>query len=98
MSSAPGLTASDWLAAYPPPRSLTLDQEAARIYQRAYFIGEQVEDKTDPPITFTGLAAALLEGEDDTSKWFADVATRLGPRRADVLASKDIAPVHLATA
>ncbi len=96
MSSAPGMTASDWLSQYPPPRSLTLDQEAARVYQRAYYIGDRVEDKTDPPITFTTLAAALLEGEDDTSKWFADVARRLGPRKDAVFANKNISPAILA--
>lgn len=95
MSSAPGLTASDWLSQYPPPRSLTLDQEAARIYQRAYYIGDRVEKKTDPPITFTTLAAALLEGEDDTSRWFASVASRLGPRKDAVFANKEISSAIL---
>ncbi len=104
MSSAPGVTASDWLSAYPPPRSLTLDQEALRIYQLAYYIGEwieenrrrsvgigaQVEEKREPPISFTALAAALLEGEDDTSKWFADRAETLGPNRDSIISSKDI--------
>ena len=98
MSSAPGVTASDWLAAYPPPRSLTLDQEALRVYQLAYYIGEQVEVNTDPPISFTTLAAALLEGEDDTSKWFAEKAATLGPGRSAVLGSKKITDAVLAAA
>ena len=91
MSSAPGVTASD-LASYPPPRSLTLDQEALRVYQRAYYIGVQLDEENpqrkpdaskpkEPPISFTTLAVALLEGEDDTSQWFARTAGRLGPNR-----------------
>ena len=44
MSSAPGVTASDWLSPYPPPRSLTLDQEALGVYQCAYYLGVHVED------------------------------------------------------
>lgn len=89
MSSTPGVTASDWLSAYPPPRSLTLDQEALRVYQLAYYIGDRIEKKADPPISFTTLAAALLEGEDDTSKWFAGegadarTQTGLGPQREE---------------
>lgn len=93
MSSAPGVTASDWLAQYPPWRSLTLDQEALRIYERAYYIGAIVEKDTRPPvppISFTTLAAALLTGEDDTSRWFAQKATELGPSLDAVLADKKI--------
>jgi hypothetical protein len=53
MSSAPNVTASDWLASYPPPRSLTLDPEAQRVYARAYHLGALVEKESDPPISFT---------------------------------------------
>jgi hypothetical protein len=90
MASATGVTASDWLAAYPPPRSLTLDQEALAAYQHAYYIGERVESPQDPPISFTVLAAALLVGADDTSKWFAEQAKRIGPDREMVFAEKQI--------
>lgn len=90
MSSAPGVTASDWLARYPPPRSLTLDQEALRIYELAYYIGAQVEKEADPYISFTSVAAALLIGEDDTSRWFAKMAQTLGPLRNLVFDTKNI--------
>lgn len=88
MSSAPVVAASDWLASYPPPRSLTLDQEALRVYERAYYIGVQLEETIDPPISFTTLAAALLVGEDETSRWFAQRAEELGPKREAVFAEK----------
>lgn len=88
MSSAPGVTASDWLASYPPPRSLTLDQEALRVYERAYYVGAVVELERDPPISFTTLAVALLESDDETSRWFASKAKELGPNRQAVLDGK----------
>jgi predicted KAP-like P-loop ATPase len=101
MSSAPVVTASDWLAPYPPPRSLTLDQEALRVYERAYYLGTIVnerEEKADPPISFTILAAALLLGEDETSRWFAEKAGALGPNREAVLAEKTITADELSRA
>lgn len=90
MSSAPGVTASDWLASYPPARSLTLDQEAQRVYALAYHIGALIEKEDDPPISFTTLAVALLVGKDDTSRWFAQKATELGPNRNAVLSEKHV--------
>jgi hypothetical protein len=93
MSSAPVVTASDWLAQYPPWRSLTLDQEALRVYERAYYLGVLVERHQQPPvppISFTILAAALLTSEDDTSRWFAEKARELGPMLDLVLATKGI--------
>ena len=90
MSSAPGVTALDWLSRYPPPRSLTLDQEALRIYELAYYIGAQIEKPADPYISFTSVAAALLIGEDDTSLWFARMALTLGPLRNFVFDEKQI--------
>ena len=54
----------DWLAKYPPPRSLPLDPEALRVYERAYQIGVQTKTEA-PPLTFTTVAAALLRSDDD---------------------------------
>ena len=88
MSSAPSVTASDWLSPYPPPRSLPLDQEALRVYQCAYYLGVRAEDDGDPPITFSTLCAALLLCEDETSRWFADQAKTRGPIAEKVFAEK----------
>jgi hypothetical protein len=88
MSSAPGLTSSDWLSPYPPPRSLTLDQEAQRVYQCAYYLGAPTEDEGKPPITFSTVCAALLLCEDETSRWFAEQAKTHGPKAEKVFAEK----------
>src|SRR2546425_4936834 len=81
-SSAAGMPPplrSDWVSEYPPPRSLPLDQEALRIFEHAYAIGLKVEPLDDPAITFSTLMLALLEGRDETSQWFARLASTLGP-------------------
>lgn len=70
---------SDWLSEFPPPRSIPLDQEALRIYERAYYIGLSGEAPTDPPITFSTVVLALLTGEDETSRWFRSLAASNGP-------------------
>jgi hypothetical protein len=88
MSSAPALTATDWLAPFPPPRSLSLDPEASRIYEQAYYIGLEAEDPVDPAITFTSVALALLEGQDETSKWFAKLAASYGPLKTEIIKDK----------
>ena len=88
MSSAPAITATDWLAPFPPPRSLSLDPEASRIYEQAYYIGLQAEDPDDPAITFTSVALALLEGQDETSKWFATMAENYGPVKTEIVKDK----------
>ena len=80
---------SDWLAEYPPPRSLPLDQEALRIFERAYAIGMKIESE-GPAITFSSLILALLTGEDETSQWFARLAVQQGPTVDLVLAEKGI--------
>src|SRR5262245_64030090 len=85
-----GVLAADWIAAFPPPRSLPLDQEALRIYERAYYIGAQTENTGDPPISFTTVMAALLLGEDDTSGWFAKQADSWGPNASAVFKEKSI--------
>jgi hypothetical protein len=79
---------TDWLLDYPPPRSLPLDQEALRVCERAYYIGAQVEEKDDPPITFSTLLLALLTAEDETSRWFQEFATSAGPNAMDVCKGK----------
>lgn len=86
----PGVSQSDWLSEYPPPRSLPLDQEALRIYEHAYALGLKVEKEADPPITFSTVVAALLAGQDDTSRWFARVAAENGPRPEAVFAEKSM--------
>jgi KAP-like P-loop domain-containing protein len=88
MSNAPALTATDWLAPFPPPRSLSLDPEASRIYEQAYYIGLEAEDPVDPAITFTSVALALLEGQDETSKWFAKLAASYGPLKTEIIKDK----------
>jgi hypothetical protein len=80
--------AIDWLAEYPPPRSLPLDREALRIYEHAYTLGLKVEGSDSPPITFSTVIAALLTGQDETSRWFTDLATKYGPLEADVFEDK----------
>src|SRR5437868_10777359 len=81
---------NDWLGEFPPPRSLPLDQEALRIYERAYAIGLTSEGPAEPPISFTTVAIALLAGEDETSRWFAEAAKTRGPRPAQVYAEKNL--------
>jgi hypothetical protein len=84
------MTRTDWLAEYPPPRSLPLDQEALRIYECAYYIGLNTECINDPPITFSTVMAALLAGEDETSRWFVRQAARNGPSAEAVFSEKGI--------
>jgi hypothetical protein len=79
MNAPSGVTPHDWLAEFPPPRSLSLDQEALRIYERAYAIGVETESEEEPPISFSTVMLALLEGEDETSRWFAREALDIGP-------------------
>ena len=74
----------DWLAEYPPARSLPLDQQALRIYELAYaiglkVIGLKVKEAGTPPVTFTTVLLALLKGQDDTSLWFTEQARTNGP-------------------
>ena len=80
---------SDWLAEFPPPRSLPLDQEGLRVYERAYDIGLSTEPEGEPAITFSTVALALLAAEDETSRWFARLAPVNGPLPAAVYAGKD---------
>jgi len=84
-TSMPGL---DWLAEYPPPRSLPLDREALRIYEHAYALGLTVEQSGTPPITFSTVIAALLVGEDETSRWFIKQAAKYGPKEVNVFSNK----------
>jgi len=71
---------ADWLLEFPPPRSLPLDQEALRVFERAHQIGNQVElNPAEPAITFSTLLLALLTAEDETSRWFQRVASSYGP-------------------
>jgi hypothetical protein len=88
MTGPPEVSRADWLAEYPPPRSLPLDQEALRIYEHAYYVGLKTEGKDDPPLSFTTVIAALLTGEDETSSWFAEQATKNGPNAAMVYSEK----------
>ncbi|MCR5868218.1 KAP family NTPase [Aquincola sp. J276] len=85
-------TPGDWLAEFAPARSLALDQEALRIYEHAYAIGAATEDRSEPPITFSTVALALLHGEDETSRWFARESANLGPDLVKVKAEKHLAP------
>src|SRR5689334_4819540 len=80
MTEAPRSPA-DWLIDYTSLRSLPLDQEALRIYEYAYYVGLKTEPQTDPKISFTTLLIALLDGEDETCKWFAKIAEEIGPNR-----------------
>jgi tRNA A37 threonylcarbamoyladenosine biosynthesis protein TsaE len=86
----PGVSQFDWLSEYPPPRSLPLDQEALRIYEHAYAIGLKIEKEDTPPITFSTVIVALLEGQDDTSQWFARLAGENGPNADAVFSDKRI--------
>lgn len=86
---APSNISPDWLAEYPPPRSLPLDQEALRIYEHAYYVGLGTEGE-GPPISFSTVILALLEGRDETSVWFAGLASQLGPSAQAVYAEKKI--------
>lgn len=83
------LVQSDWLAEFSPARSLPLDQEAIRIYERAYCIGLTTETPDEPAITFSTVALALLTGNDETSRWFAQQARVHGPMPERVAADKD---------
>lgn len=88
MNAMPSGAQGDWLADFPPPRSLPLDQEALRVYERAYTIGLLTESKSEPPVTFSTVALALLTGEDETSRWFARLAKANGPTLDDVCREK----------
>src|SRR5262245_16048918 len=88
MSAMPPATQSDWLSEFPPPRSLPLDQEALRIYERAYYIGLLTEKQTEPPITFSTVAIALLTAPDDTSRWFTRLAAINGPNLDAICSDK----------
>jgi len=90
MTRSSEVLSADWIADFPPPRSLPLDQEALRIYERAYYIGAQTESVGDPPVSFTTVMAALLLGEDDTSCWFAQQANSVGPDSGRVFKEKNI--------
>jgi hypothetical protein len=94
VSSAPVLAAADWLASYPPPRSLSLDPEALLVYERAYYIGVLAEDRSDPPISFTTVALALMTSGDETSQWFA----ANGPKLEAILAGTHFTKEMLARA
>ena len=88
MSKPTEVSRADWLAEYPPPRSLPLDQEALRIYEHAYYLGLKTEGPDNPPVSFTTVIAALLVGEDETSRWFAGLATTNGPNAEAVFSEK----------
>jgi hypothetical protein len=90
-TQSPDVPRADWLAEYPPARSLLLDQQALRIYELAYAIGLKGEPPKSPPITFTSVLLALLVGKDDTSRWFADATREHGPDAAAVLSEKKLA-------
>jgi len=88
MAEAPP-TPLDWLIDYTPFRSLPLDQEALRVFEYAYRVGLKTEEKNAPPISFSTLLIALLDGQDETSGWFAGLAAKIGPRRELVYAEKN---------
>lgn len=98
MTDLPTADQRDWLFDFPPSRSLPLDQEALRVYERAYYIGLSTEKETDPPITFSTVALALLTGKDETSQWFAEVAQTLGPTLQNVRDEKGATDSALTTA
>jgi hypothetical protein len=91
MSAMPSGSPADWLAEFPPPRSLTLDQEATRVYERAYYIGVSTEKPDDPPVTFSTVLLALLISDDETSRWFTKLAGTNGPLLTSVCSEKGIA-------
>ena len=84
------VTTRDWLAEFPPHRSLPLDQEAQRVYEHAYHIGVAIEGSSDPPITFSTVALALLVGQDETCKWFKARAKDLGPKQSAILSERPV--------
>jgi KAP family P-loop domain len=84
------LLQADWLIDYTPSRSLPLDQEALRIYEFAYQVGLKTEGTGNPPVSFTTLLIALLMGEDETSRWFTNLASGIGPKAEKVYAEKKI--------
>jgi hypothetical protein len=67
-----------------------LDQEALRIFEYAYELGLIAEAKDDPPVTFTTVIAALLAGQNDSSRWFAQMAKQYGPFQEAVLQEKNL--------
>lgn len=89
---------SDWLSEFPPARSLPLDQEALRVFELAYHIGFRTEKDTEPPITFSNVALALLTGQDQTSQWFARRAAVNGPLVEAIRSEKNIDDSVLASA
>src|SRR5262249_4514479 len=111
MSESSFVMQADWLAEYPPLRSLSLDQEALRIFEHAYFLGLKTEKPGVPRISFSTLMAALLLGKDESSRWFVQQAAENGPNASVVFAEKHIdetlraisppsgkpQPVHLST-
>jgi hypothetical protein len=58
--------------------------------ERAYYIGIQTEGPDDPPVTFTTVAAALLVGDDETSRWFTRQTGEIGPNPQAVFDEKQI--------
>lgn len=90
MAELADVSQADWLFEYPPPRSLFLDQEALRIYEHAYYVGLQTEEVNSPPVSFTTVMTALLVGEDETSRWFAQLALENGPNPEAVLSEKKL--------
>ncbi|MDB4888901.1 MAG: hypothetical protein JWL61_756 [Gemmatimonadetes bacterium] len=90
MAAQPDIARTDWLAEYPPPRSLALDQEALRIYEHSYYLGLITEGTGNPPITFSTVIAALLVGDDETSKWCASLAAANGPKPDAVFGEKSL--------
>jgi hypothetical protein len=79
---------TDWLMSFPPQRSLPLDQEALSIFEHAYYVGHQTEKSTEPPISFSTLALALLSSRDETGRWFAKNSESSGPKLALILKEK----------
>lgn len=65
-----------------PSTSMTMDRDLKAVYLRAARSGRN--DRHIPPISFTVVLLALLEGADETSRWFAGQAATLGPVRARV--------------
>src|SRR5262245_65902202 len=90
MTGIPELSRADWLAEYPPPRSLPLDQEALRIYEHAYYIGLKNEEEGAPPVSFSTVMAALLVGEDETGRWLAQLDSKNGQNAEAVYSKKGV--------
>ncbi|CAN7773424.1 KAP family NTPase [Variovorax sp. LjRoot175] len=95
MNATSSASQSDWLIDFPPPRSLFFDQEALRVYERAYYIGLSTEPVSESPITFSTVALALLTGLDDTSQWFARRAKVNGPFAGAVSSAKGTTIIDL---